>query len=192
MRFKTWFEQKVMVPVAVATQKHKYDCGPAALRAVAEYFGVDLDQDDFIKFCDAGERKGTHPEDLAKVAKALGLHATIKQHMTLEELLHHVTREHPVICAIQAWGNRKNYDHLEDGHYVVAMGFDPKKKTVLFQDPSMHDGSRGEIPYDEFVRRWHDKEAYPERKVTHLGIVIWADPARERDPNYKAKSKKIP
>lgn len=192
MRFRTWFETKIMVPVQVATQKSSYDCGPAALRAVAEYFGVDLDQDDFIKFCDAGEKKGTHPEDLAGVALALGLKVAVREHMTLAELLQHISNGRSVICAIQAWGDRKEYHKLEDGHYVVAMGFDPQKQTVLFQDPSMHDGSRGAIPYVEFVKRWEDKEAYPERKITHLGIVIWADQGRERDPNFKTKTKKIP
>lgn len=192
MRFRTWFEKKVIVPVPHANQQYDYDCGPAALRAAAEYFGVHLSHADFIKMADAGKVKGSHPEDLAQAAKSLGLQAAVKENMTVKDLLHHITNKQLVICSLQAWGNPKDYDERQDGHFVVAMGFDTKKKTILFRDPSMHDGSIGFIPYDELMRRWKDFEAYQKKETNRLGVVIWSDKDQEEKPALKEKIKKIP
>lgn len=196
MRFSQWLERRVMIPVQNADQKEDYDCGPAALRAIVKLFGKNKTQDDMINMTDAGERKGSHPEDLVRAARKLDMKAVAQKNMDLETLLSHIRNGRPVICAIQAWaekGQAYQYDQLKHGHYVVAMGFSPTKRIIYFEDPSMHNGKRGKLGFDEFMRRWHDKEAYtksPDALQPQLGIVVWDD--GPIDPDYKTTATRIP
>ena len=193
MEFKQWLEREVMVPVQGADQKDDYDCGPGALRGIAKLFGHDKSQNDMIRMTDAGKRKGTHPEDLVKAARKMGMNAVMKENMTLELLLKQLKLGRPVICAVQAWGDKKDYHKLEDGHYLVAIGFSTSKKEIWFEDPSIHDGKRGRMPFDQFMQRWFDKEAYvkPGEKVKpHLGIIVWDN--KQVNPDYETTAKRIP
>lgn len=164
-----------IIPIPIVNQQHSYDCGPAALNSIAKFFGVEKEQDDLIKMCRAGKIKGTHPEDLVNCAEQLGLQSLLIPNMKLNELLRHIAKKRPVICAIQAWGDKKQYHKLKNGHYVVAMGFDPEKEIIYFQDPSMDAGFRGHLSFDEFLNRWHDEEVYPKREIHHMGVVVWSN-----------------
>lgn len=193
MRFKTWFENQeepaVLIPIQTVKQSHNYDCGAAALRAICEYFKVGPeDQNEFIRACDTGKEKGTHPADLVRAAQSFGLNAELKNHMTIEKLLHYLDRNIPVICAVQAWGDKRDYHKLEDGHYVVAIGYN--SENIYFEDPSMI-ASRGYLPYQEFMRRWHDVEYGNKTPQDHLGIAIWAN-TDDVDTKHEDKYKKIP
>jgi predicted double-glycine peptidase len=194
MDFKFWLEEtEKLIPVQDTDQKYDYDCGPGALRAISSYFGIDKDQKDLISLCDAGKRKGTHPDDLVKCAKKLSLSAKMQMNMTLDELLGHLRQGHPVICAIQAWGEENKdveYRQLKSGHYVVAIGFDSKK--IIFEDPSMK-GTRGTLKYKEFMKRWYDRESYQRHGsgyTPHLGIVVVGP--NPKNPNPQKKTKPIP
>ena len=203
--FKDWLimselpmllEQRKIIPVQNADQKYDYDCGPAALRAIAKLFGHSKTQEELIDMADTGKRKGTHPEGLIKAAKKLGMKVEAKKNMTLETLLGHIKKGRPVICAIQAWadkGDKDEYKDLKHGHYVVAMGYSPKQKIIYFEDPSMHNGKRGKLKFDEFMRRWYDKESYLKSSKAlqpHLGIVVWDYP--QKSPYHKRSAQRIP
>lgn len=193
--FSNWLEQKVIIPVQSANQEDSYSCGPNALQAIAKLFGHNEDKSELKDMADAGERKGTHPEDLVKTAKKLGMKVVAKKNMTLELLLNQLRAGRPVICAIQAHadeGDKHEYNELKHGHYVTAMGFNTKKKVIYFEDPSIKDGKRGKLRYDEFMKRWYDKESYkPGNSLQpHLGIVVWDDVAV--NPEFKTKAEKIP
>ena len=65
-----------------------------------------------------------------------------------------------MIIACQAWSD-VSPAHLpwdkdwEDGHYMVVIGLDAD--NIYFEDPAML-GTRGMIPRQEFLSRWHDYE----------------------------------
>lgn len=157
------------IPAATVRQSHTYDCGPAALRSIATSYGVGPDTEkEFIKVCHATPAKGTTPAELAKAADAIGLQAIIINNMTLYTLRLALDKGQPVVCAIQAWGDREKYSKLEDGHYVVAIAHDTKH--IYFEDPSMIK-TRGRLTHSEFQKRWFDRDAKGNLK-THLGIII--------------------
>jgi predicted double-glycine peptidase len=175
MDFKCWLEANIMVPVQPAKQQKSFDCGAGALRAIAEYYGINWkSQKDFIKLCNSSKEKGTKPNEIIHAAKSLGLKTKIIEHMTLQELKKHLLKHKAVICSIQAWGTKKGHEKLKDGHYVVAIGFD--KKNMYFQDPSTKNKKRGFIPIKEFVNRWVDIEYGSKHPEYCLGIVVWQDP----------------
>ena len=162
----------IHIDLPPARQQTNYTCGAVALRSIARYYGKDLKtEQEFEELCAAGKIKGSHPEDIAKAARTLGLRATVKERMSLKDLLKYIDDKTPVICAIQAWGSKEQYKKLSSGHYVVAVGYDDD--NIYFQDPSAKD-SRPHIGRKEFMRRWIDREAYtPNDPIkVRLGIVI--------------------
>lgn len=185
MNFKAWLESQI-IPVKNVRQSHDYDCGAASLKSLAHFYDVPLDKErDFIKLCDSGVRKGTHPSDIVRGARKLGLHAKLYNHLTIEQLKSLLDKKIPVICAIQAYGEEEDYDEPKNGHYVIAVGHD--EDNIYFEDPSMR-MSRGYIPIDEFMRRWHDKESYTGETQVRMGIVVVGD---HRKPDRVDKAKKI-
>ena len=71
-------------------------------------------------------------------------------------------------------GKRNWTSDWEDGHYVIVIGAD--EPFVYVEDPSLL-GSRGVIPKQEFLDRWHDYTgAAPfdpsDRAYVRLGIFI--------------------
>ena len=181
--------RKIYINLPSTRQQTDYTCGAAALRAIAKYYGRDLNnENEFEILCRSGRIKGAHPEDIVKAARALGLYATMEEFMSIDELIDYINRKIPVICAIQAWGDQKHYDKLKDGHYVVAIGHDDN--NIYFQDPVIA-GSRAHLSKEEFYQRWIDKEAYSNDPVkVRLGIMIrGGEPKKEK---VLTKTRRLP
>ncbi len=186
--------QFIKVPIPSVKQQGDFTCGAAALRAIASFYKTGPTTEcDFAKAVNASPQKGTHPKDLIKAAKSFGLKVIAKEHMTINELKTHLNKQHPIICNIQAWGDDKTkskrdqeYKKRNDGHYVIAIGFNDTH--IYFEDPTLK-GNRGRLTYEDFDKRWHDKETNGD-KTDHLGIVIWKDTS-DTDAQYLTKATKI-
>jgi predicted double-glycine peptidase len=149
---------QVKIEVPLARQATDYTCGIASLQSVLGYYGFDKRQDILAKDCKSNRMNGTDYKNMIRCAESYGLVLTSKTGMTLEELKSLVDESVPVILAIQAWREDRESsweDDWEDGHYVVAIGYDDA--NVYFMDPAML-GNYTYIPVGEFLSRWHDKE----------------------------------
>lgn len=188
--FKNWLvlEEKVRIPLPKVQQVSDYDCGPASLRAICQYYKVGPESHkDFIKECETSKKYGTRPEDLIRIAKKYGLDAKEHYEMSIKQLQGYLDSGKPVIVTIQAWGDKKYYDKLESGHYAVAIGYDDEK--IYFEDPSVHRRKRGELMKDEFLDRWKDKKRDGEI-LNQYGIVIWKK-ENDKDSDELSSSRKI-
>ena len=160
-------------------QSTGYSCGAAALQAVLSYYGVDKREGDLMDMLKTTEAAGTSPENIVRVAKELGFQAEPQENLKYEDLEKAFREGIPVICDIQAWtsaaaGNRSWASDWEDGHYVILLGAD--SEFVYVEDPSLL-GTRGIIPKQEFLDRWHDYKGEPpfdpsDRAYVRLGIFI--------------------
>ena len=160
-------------------QSTTYSCGAAALQAVLSYYGIDKRERALMEMLKTTEENGTSPENIVRVAKELGLQADPRENVTYESLIKAYREGVPVICAIQAWTDappekRSWAADWEDGHYVIIIGGD--EQFVYVEDPSLL-GTRGIIPKQEFLDRWHDYTgAAPfdpsDRPYVHLGIFV--------------------
>ena len=160
-------------------QSTAYSCGAAALQAVMSYYGLDKRERALMDSLKTNEDAGTSPENIVRVAGENGFKAIIKEGLTIEDLERAVRDRIPVIADIEAWvGPRKAgfswTDDWEDGHYVVVIGVDDR--NVYVEDPSLL-GTRGVIPREEFLDRWHDYEGAPprdasDRSFVRMGIFI--------------------
>lgn len=179
-RFQEWLDsfdssnapkKAITVNLPKVKQGTSYSCGAACLYAVSHYFGKSsLNENKLIKLLNSDPCDGTLPQSIVEVARSLGLKAFLRQGMTIDTLKSRLEKGIPVICALQAWGSQKNYQNENSGHYVVAIGFDENR--IYFEDPLL-EKTRAFLDFDEFVNRWHDKDAQ-NNKYNRLGISIWA------------------
>ncbi len=144
--------------------------------SVCRYFGVGPDTlDEFVEVLGTNERTGTYYKNIVAYARRMGLDAYSEYDMTAEQLQDLVSTGSPVICSIQAHANDPSVyddpDSNEDGHYVVAVGFD--RENIYFMDPSIRN-RRGFLTWRDFEKRWHENEATPDEPEVyqHHGIII--------------------
>lgn len=150
-------------------QIYGYDCGASATQSMLIYYGLDVREDKIMRLLKTSRRYGTRPENIVKVLSKFGLEASLSTQMSIEELKAYIKKGRPVIMDIQAWSydEKKDYsDDWDDGHYVIAIGYDEKK--FYFEDPSSV--RRTYLSYKEVENRWHDKNA--SGKYYNLGIVV--------------------
>ena len=167
-------------------QSTNFSCGAAALQAVLGYWGIRTQEQTLMEALHTNEMSGTSPESIIRVAREMGLDAYARENLDIKALEEAVPRI-PVICAIQAWPNSHEAKFTwnkcwEEGHYVIVIGID--KQNVYVEDPSLF-GTRGFIPREEFLERWHDYEGDPpldksDRIDFHLGIFIAAKTIAEQ------------
>ncbi|GAA2180286.1 hypothetical protein GCM10009785_10480 [Brooklawnia cerclae] len=158
-------------------QSTDYTCGVASLQAVLFYYGLEYREGTLASYAESDPDLGTSPEGIEKAVmkvnneKNTSLSVEVKNNETLTDLESHIDQTEPVIVDIQAWRDATNTaqweDDADDGHYVVAIGYD--NENIYFEDPALL-ASIGRIPRDEFVSRWHDASASSE--YNHLAIIV--------------------
>lgn len=154
-----------------------------AFRAICRFFNVGPeDEGDFMKILDTTEN-GTWPEKIVKKAKELGFQVRAKTGMTVKDIIKFLDQGIPVICAMQAYGEPSDYKKDDNGHYVVACGYD--KKNIYFDDSSIPE-VRGVLPIKEFFKRWHDVDAHG-HDCDQMGIAMWMDNPKKLKKITKAK-----
>ncbi|HTX61679.1 MAG TPA: C39 family peptidase [Methanobacterium sp.] len=160
--------------------------GPTSLQAVLVYYGTDVSVSKLINMTNTTEN-GTLPDNIAQTARELGFTADVKENLTLQDLQNNINQGTPVIILCQAWGNNSTNwaNDTEDGHYMVVVGMD--EKNIYFEDPAIL-GSRGYIPREEFLDRWHDlylNQTGNNTTVNHLGIIVTGGQAANLPPFVK-------
>lgn len=158
-------------------QSTEYSCGAAAMQAVLGYWGRDIGEEDIREMLNTNEVSGTYPDDIIRVAKALGLQAEYKENMSMADLENYVAEGIPVIVDCQAWRSVSQYNESwantwNNGHWLVVIGID--ENNVTLEDPYIL-GDRGYMSREEFVARWHNVRGLDETdtgKQIHMGIAI--------------------
>jgi predicted double-glycine peptidase len=188
--FKEWLhipDDHIKIKLPSVNQPKTFSCGASALRAIAVYFKVGPNEENFyINKCKTTSKKGTNPKDILSAAHSLGLQVKAKENMTINNLRSYIDRGIPVICSVQAWGDKDDYPKDDSGHYIVAIGY--TKNRVYFMDPLLK-GNRGFMSNKEFLDRWHDEEA-DGTKYIRLGIALWKSD-NETKKHELSKAKRI-
>ena len=158
-------------------QSTEYSCGAAAMQAVLGYWGRDIGEEDVREMLNTNEVSGTYPDDIIRVATALGLKAEYKENMSMADLENYVAEGIPVVVDCQAWRSVSQYneswaDTWYNGHWLVVIGID--ENNVTLEDPYIL-GDRGIMSREEFLARWHNVRGLDETdtgKQIHMGIAI--------------------
>jgi predicted double-glycine peptidase len=144
----------IKVKLPDVRQETSYSCGASAFQAIAEMYGVGPQEESWYRDAlDTDPEKGTQPDNIRELADQLGLQTIAKQKMTADDLKKWLDQGVPVLILIQAWGDPAGYEGMNDGHYVVAIGY--TDDDLIVEDPSLR-LTRGFIAWDSLDKRWHD------------------------------------
>jgi ABC-type bacteriocin/lantibiotic exporter with double-glycine peptidase domain len=122
-----------------------HQCGPASLAAVLNYWGDRVTPDEIATAIYSPRLKGTLSLDMWQYARAQHFQADMRRG-SLEDLEAHVHANIPVIAFLNL-----GYDWLPGGHFVVVVGLDADKGSVITYS-GKEQNSR--IPYDRFLKAW--------------------------------------
>jgi predicted double-glycine peptidase len=182
----------IRIPVPDTTQQTDYTCGASALQAVCKYYGVGPDEEPEFAEDMGMPRTGSDPEHIVRAVEKYRLRYQEFYPMSRRQLKACLDQRRPVILMLQAWGTtenerpRRSYRTIwEDGHWVVAIGYDGR--GVFFEDPSMQ-AVRGFLSYRELDIRWHDYGPTYEH-MDHYGIAVWKPGARRSV--YETEARRI-
>jgi ABC-type bacteriocin/lantibiotic exporter with double-glycine peptidase domain len=120
-------------------------CGPAILKIVFSYYGVNKSESYLAKLSKADPNKGTTAENMVLAAEKLGFDAYYKDRGSLKELEKLVKEDK--IPVIFNW-----FCHDGMGHYSAAV--DLNKQYVYYVDPNI--GGIDRLTKTNFLERWFD------------------------------------
>lgn len=128
-------------------------CGPASLKMVLDYYGIEKSEGELAKLAGTDLDLGTSDEGIKRAAENLGFNVEIKNHSTYEDIRSWLNKQVPVIVNWFTRG-RKDYpkSDVPDGHLSVVVGLDDK--YIYLQDPEI--GELRQIARDDFMKVWFD------------------------------------
>lgn len=105
-------------------QKKAGFCGPAVLKIVFSFYGINKTEEELGKICGTSAEKGTNISGLKKAADFFGFKFFIKDLADFKDIQYFIKRKTPVIV---------DWFSVDEGHYSVAIGFD--NKNIYLADP---------------------------------------------------------
>lgn len=132
---------------------HSGMCGPASLKMVLAYYGVEKTEKELAQLCGTDPNLGTTDESIKRAAESLGLKVEIHNNSTFNDIQQWLDKKVPVIVNWFTRG-RIDYDDSEvpDGHLSVVVGLDDE--NIYLQDPEI--GALRKIARDDFMKVWFD------------------------------------
>src|SRR5687768_16572585 len=100
---------------------HAGYCGPASLKIVLGYYGVEKSEEELAEKCERDAALGTNAESLKKAAESYGFVVEIQNEASFEDTQAWLDKKVPVIVNWFTRG-RRDYDDsaVPDGHYSVV------------------------------------------------------------------------
>ena len=120
-------------------------CGPASLRMVMSFYGLDLSEEDLAGACGHSYELGCKSEDMACAARELGFEVLLKNNSTIDELSRLVNAGVPVIVD---WF----CGDPPEGHSSVVIGV--SEKNIYILDPFLEE--MRVVAKEDFRRCWFD------------------------------------
>lgn len=128
-------------------------CGPASLKMVLAYYGVDRSEKELAQRCGHDPERGTDNEAIKQAAESYGFKAEVQREASFDDIRRWLDKKVPVIVD---WftGGRPDRDESEtpDGHCSVVVGLD--ESNIYLQDPEL--GALRTIKRENFLRVWFD------------------------------------
>lgn len=118
-------------------------CGPASLKMVLEYFGLNKTEKELAKLTDTNPKNGTSLAGIIKAARRVGFKASHKDLSQFTDIQKLLNKKIPVII---------DWFHEDCGHYSVAVGLDAK--NIYLMDPEL--AAIRKIDRVTFKRIWFD------------------------------------
>lgn len=173
-----------IIEVPQTRQAKSYTCGVAVMQSILYYYGIEYRQDVLETELKSNENDGTSFKKMMSYLNKNNINTVFKQKMTIDNLKENIDNGKLTLMFIQAWNGENNYDYSnswEDGHYVIAIGYD--KERIYFMDPSTI-SNYTYIANEELMKRWHDYDK--EAKYYQTGITISGPEIKYNKNEYKS------
>jgi len=128
-------------------QKTDWTCGPACLKVVLHFFGVNKDISELIKELKTTEKTGTDHQRMINLLKKYKLKFIVKKNATLEEIKKSLIDSLVVVDYF--------IPYYQESHYSIVKKI--KGERIYFHDT--HFGPNHRYKIDYFLRNWWDEEA---------------------------------
>lgn len=160
-----------MINVLPYKQSDSSRCGPACIKMVLNYYGIDALENTIAKYAKCTYEKGCTNENIVVAIKKYGLWAKIYNNCELKDIDYWMKHHVPIIVDWFAGGS--NVDDISNGHSSVVVDIDREK--VYLMDPSV--GQVSSINRKEFEQVWFDWHTHhtisAKNLVTRQIIVIF-------------------
>lgn len=128
-------------------------CGPASLKIVLKFLGIEKTEKDLAKMTGWNKRLGVDGQGIKNAAEKLGFKVEMSDKNDFRDIQKWLKRGVPVIVN---WFTRGRSDYsdseIADGHYSVVAGLD--RTFIYLQDPEL--GKIRKIKRHDFLRVWFD------------------------------------
>jgi len=124
-------------------QKSGY-CGPASLKMILNFYGLNKTEKELAKLTGASKSKGVGAEGILKAARKLGFKGFYKDFSSFDDIKKYVINKK--IPVIVDWFSK------DDGHYSIVT--DIEKENIYMQDPEL--GFIRAMKLSTFKRVWFD------------------------------------
>lgn len=139
-----------MLPIQPYKETKAGYCGPAALKMVLAYYGVDQPEEKLAQELGTQPGPGTSPEAIVSVAKQYGFEVVVKGNSSFDDIASWLSQEVPVI--VDWFSSGVTEGETADGHYSVVVGLDDI--YIHLQDPEL--GRLRKFTRADFLRVWFD------------------------------------
>ena len=141
-------------------------CGPACLKMVFGYYGINKTEKELAKTAHSTRLHGTKTKNMLAAARLIDLKAKKIDQATMEQLRYYVLEKK--IPVIVRWFNE------DTGHYSVVVHMD--QRYIYMQDPDL--GKIRKMDLEKFEKLWFDFEGeYRIRKkkdmIEQRMLIVW-------------------
>nr|QNO56126.1 hypothetical protein PNCMNLLH_00004 [Methanosarcinales archaeon ANME-1 ERB7]QNO56161.1 hypothetical protein LLPGBHFJ_00004 [Methanosarcinales archaeon ANME-1 ERB7] len=130
-------------------QEKWFTCGPACLRMIFAYFGIDVTEKVLETTCETTEL-GTIPTQISTGAAKLGVESIATKNADIEDIRRNLEDRLPVIVLIDPsyiYGGIAGF-----GHFIVVLGVE--EGEVIYHDPDVSDGEFRRCEIEKFLNAW--------------------------------------
>lgn len=118
-------------------------CGPATLKMVLGYYGLNKTEEELAKITQTTPGEGMKVDNAKKALLELGFNVEIKDFASLDDIKGFIEKRLPVVV---------DWFSTDDGHYSVVVGLDDH--NIYLQDPELSEVRKMEKK--TFKRVWFD------------------------------------
>lgn len=136
-------------------QKTEFNCGPAVLQMVFDYFGFLKDQNFLAYHANTNEEIGTTNKDMIKTATDHGFYCYVNNNSSFFEVEHFLNKGLPVIVRfIVPELGIDPFTNSYYEHFAIIKGV--SRRGLVFNDPKF--GNDFKMLKKKFLERWHSLE----------------------------------
>ncbi len=149
-------------------------CGPAVLKMVLKYYGIEKSENALAKLADTSKNAGTDARAIMRVLKKFGIKSKIKNNANFSDIRKYLNMDIPIIVDWFTRG-RKDYPDsaVADGHYSIVVALD--KKFIYLQDPEI--GKIRKLAKADFLCVWFDYSGeflkFPKQMIIRQLIAVY-------------------